>query len=53
MLKFLVERGLPEDRLSAVGLADTQLRDPGDSSAAHRRNRRIELHLVFAATGNE
>jgi chemotaxis protein MotB len=46
MLRFLVARGLPEDRLSAVGLADTQLRDPGDSSAAHRRNRRIEIHLI-------
>lgn len=46
MLRFLVSRGLPEDRLSAVGLAETQLRDPGDSSAAHRRNRRIEIHLI-------
>lgn len=46
MLRFLVARGLPEERLSAVGLADTELRDPGDSSAAHRRNRRIEIHLV-------
>ena len=29
MLRFLVAQGLPEDRLSAVGLADTHLRDPG------------------------
>lgn len=50
MLRFLVSRGLPEDRLSAVGLADTQMRDPGDSSAAHRRNRRIEIHLVYVPT---
>ena len=47
MLRFLVASGLPEERLSAVGLADTQLRDPGDGSAAHRRNRRIEIHLVY------
>lgn len=47
MLRFLVSRGLPEDRLSTVGLADTQLRDRGDSSAAHRRNRRIEVHLIY------
>jgi chemotaxis protein MotB len=47
MLELLVDRGLPEDRLSAVGLADTQLRDPGDSSSAHRRNRRIELHVAY------
>lgn len=49
-LRFLVSRGLPEDRLSAVGLADTRLRDPGDSKAAHRRNRRIEIHLIYAPT---
>ena len=47
MLRFLVAQGLPEDRLSAVGLADTRLRDPGDSKAAHRSNRRIEVHLVY------
>jgi flagellar motor protein MotB len=28
-------------------MADTRLRDPGASSAAHRRNRRIEIHLVY------
>lgn len=50
MLRFLVASGLPEERLSAVGLADTQLRDPGDGSASHRRNRRIEIHLVLAQT---
>ncbi|MCB1803366.1 MAG: OmpA family protein, partial [Gammaproteobacteria bacterium] len=47
MLKYLVAQGLPEDRLSAVGMAATDLRDPGDSSAAHRRNRRIEISLVY------
>jgi chemotaxis protein MotB len=47
MLQLLVDRGLPEERLSAVGLADTQLRDRGDSKPAHRRNRRIELHLRY------
>lgn len=50
MLHFLVAQGLPEDRLSAVGLADTRLRDPGSSSAAHRRNRRIELHLTYGGS---
>ncbi|MCG6966535.1 MAG: OmpA family protein [Chromatiaceae bacterium] len=53
MLRFLVSRGLPEDRLSAVGLADTQLRDPGDSKAAHRRNRRIEIHLIYLPTPSD
>jgi chemotaxis protein MotB len=49
LLKLLVAAGLPEDRLAAVGLADTALRDRGDSKAAHRRNRRIELHLVYGS----
>ena len=53
MLRFLVAEGLPEDRLSAVGLADTRLRDPGDSKAAHRRNRRIEIHLGYAPSPAE
>jgi chemotaxis protein MotB len=47
VLRFLVAQGLPEDRLTAVGLADNRLRDPGTSSAAHRRNRRIEVHLIY------
>lgn len=49
MLRFLVDSGFAEDHLAAVGLADTHLRDPGDSSAAHRRNRRIEIHLTYGA----
>lgn len=49
MLRFLVDQGLPEERLSAVGLADTRLLDPGDGSASHRRNRRIEIHLTYGA----
>lgn len=47
VVRFLAERGIPESRLAAVGLSSTRLRDPGDSAAAHRRNRRIEIHLVF------
>lgn len=47
MLQLLVAAGLPEERLSAVGLAETQLRDRGDSGSSHRRNRRIELHLSY------
>ena len=41
--------GLPEDRLTAVGMADTRVRDPGESAAAHRRNRRLEVHLVYGS----
>lgn len=47
MLEFFVDRGLPEGRLTAVGLADTQKRDSGKNAAAHRRNRRIEIRLVY------
>lgn len=47
VLRLLVSQGLPEDRLSTVGLADTELRDSGTGTAAHRRNRRIEIHLVY------
>lgn len=53
LLRYLASSGLPEDRLSAVGLADTRLRDPGDSKAAHRRNRRIEIHLAYPAPTGE
>ncbi len=49
MLEFLVAQGVPVDRLSAVGLADTNLRDPGSSKASHRRNRRIEIHLIYGS----
>ncbi len=48
MLRFLVDQGLDKDRLSAVGLAETRLRDAGQDKSAHRRNRRIEVHLEFA-----
>jgi chemotaxis protein MotB len=47
MLRFLADSGLPPERLAAVGLASTRVRDPGDSTASHRRNRRIELRLGF------
>ena len=53
MLRFLAAEGLPQDRLLAVGLADTQLLDPGDSAAAHRRNRRVEIHLIYAEAPDE
>jgi chemotaxis protein MotB len=49
MLQFLVAQGMPEERLSAVGLADTRLHDPGSGKASHRRNRRIEIHLTYGS----
>jgi chemotaxis protein MotB len=53
LVQLLVAAGLPEDRLSAVGLADTQLRDPGQSSGSHRRNRRIEVRLELAPVDSD
>jgi chemotaxis protein MotB len=52
-LQFLVAQGFDEDRLSAVGLSDTHLRDTGDSKAAHRRNRRIEVHLIYGTSPSD
>ncbi len=52
MLEFLSASGLPEQRLFAAGVADTRPRDLGTDTASHRRNRRIELHLVYPQDDN-
>ena len=44
--KFLVERGVPANRLVAAGFGEFQPIDPGDSEEAYRRNRRIEFKLT-------
>jgi chemotaxis protein MotB len=46
LVRYLEEFGIPAERLSAVALAATRPLEAGDSSADHRRNRRLELHLV-------
>jgi chemotaxis protein MotB len=46
LVRYLEEFGIPAERLSAVALAATRPLDQGDNAAGHRRNRRLELHLV-------
>jgi chemotaxis protein MotB len=47
LLRFLQRSGVADGRLYAAGFAATQPVARGDGKAAHRRNRRIELHLEF------
>lgn len=47
VLRFLNKQGVPSGHIEAAGLAATRLLDLGENKPAHRRNRRIELHLVF------
>ncbi len=44
--EYLVDWGLPEDRLIAAGFADTQPLVAGTSAEARSQNRRIELKLT-------
>lgn len=46
VVKFLVSRGIPPQRLSAAGFGEFQPLDPRDDEIAYRRNRRIELKLT-------
>jgi chemotaxis protein MotB len=46
VLRFLEGRGVPSERLAAVGLGEHQPIDRGDSEEAFARNRRIELRFV-------
>jgi len=43
---LLVERGIPSDRLSYKGLANTKPVQAGNSLTAHHQNKRIELALL-------
>ena len=46
VVRFLIEEGLPANRLSATGYGEFQPIDTGDSAVAYQRNRRIELKLT-------
>ncbi|MSO88823.1 MAG: peptidoglycan -binding protein [Rhodospirillaceae bacterium] len=46
VVKFLVSRGVPPQRLTAAGFGEFQPLDPRDDEIAYRRNRRIELKLT-------
>ncbi len=45
VVKFLIEQGIPSERLAATGFGEFQPLDPGDGDDAFARNRRIELKL--------
>lgn len=46
VVKFLVEQGIPAERLAATGFGEFQPLDPGNTPDAFRHNRRIELKLT-------
>ena len=46
VVKFLVDQGIPPDRLAATGFGQYQPIDPRNDEVAWRRNRRIELKLT-------
>ena len=46
VVRLAIAQGIPPNRVAAAGFADTQPIDPGNTPAAYRRNRRIELRLT-------
>ena len=46
VVRLAIAQGIPPNRISAAGFADTQPLDPGNTPDAYRRNRRIELRLT-------
>jgi len=44
--KFLIDQGLPPDRVAAAGFAEHQPIASGSTEEAYRRNRRIEVKLT-------
>ncbi|MFA5955730.1 peptidoglycan -binding protein [Hyphomicrobium sp.] len=46
VVKYLISRGVPADRLVAAGYAEFQPVDTGNTEDAYQKNRRIELKLT-------
>ncbi len=46
VVKYLVEQGIPADRLAAAGFGEFQPIDSGTTEDAYRKNRRIEFKLT-------
>ncbi|MEF2072963.1 peptidoglycan -binding protein [Consotaella aegiceratis] len=46
VVRFLIEQGVPAERLAATGFGEYQPLDPEDTPEARARNRRIELKLT-------
>ncbi len=52
VLRYLiVYDGIPENRLSAAGYADSRPVDPSNTSEARARNRRVEIIILRSARG--
>lgn len=46
VMAMLTSRGVPEGQIDTAWKGDTQLADPGNTEAAHRRNRRAVIKLM-------
>ena len=46
VVKFLIDQGVPPERLVAAGFGEYQPLDPADTAEARAKNRRIELKLT-------
>ena len=46
VVRYMMDQGIPANRLAAAGYADTQPIDPASTNDAYRHNRRIELKLT-------
>ncbi len=46
VVNYLIQQGVPPQRLAAVGMAEYHPIDPADNPEAYRRNRRIELKIT-------
>lgn len=52
VVRYMIENGVPENRLVAVGKAASELLDNGDTEEAHAKNRRIEFDLEVSGIKN-
>ena len=46
VVNYLIQQGIPPQRLAAVGMGEYHPLDPADHPEAYRRNRRIELKIT-------
>ena len=46
VVNYLIQQGIPPERLAAVGMGEYHPIDPADTPEAYRRNRRIELKIT-------
>ncbi len=46
VVNYLIQQGIPPERLAAVGMGEYHPIDPADNAEAYRRNRRIELKIT-------